>query len=233
MTLKRVLTRISNVMVATKKISVILADDHKMLRAGLRSLLNAEPDIEVIGEAGNGEDAVNLTLELKPDVLVLDLNMPGTGGLAALQKLKQLGVETKVLILTMYNEERYLFQVLQHGGAGYVLKSSADTDLLDAIRAVQQGEAYLYPGATKLLLRGYLTRRDDTERAVLSDREEEVLRLTAEGFTSQEIGEKLRISAKTVDTYRSRMMEKLGLRHRSELVRYALKHGLLEPGFEG
>jgi DNA-binding NarL/FixJ family response regulator len=215
-----------------KKIKVILADDHTMLRAGLRALLNAEPDIEVIGEAGNGEEAIELTQSLKPDVLVLDLNMPGGGGLSALKKLKQLGVNTKVLVLTMYNEERYLFQVLQHGGAGYVLKTSADTDLLDAIRTVQQGDAYLYPGATKLLLRGYLSRRDDEERAALSDREEEVLRLTAEGFTSQEIGEKLGISAKTVDTYRSRLMEKLGLRHRSELVRYALKHGILEPTFE-
>jgi two-component system response regulator NreC len=166
-------------------------------------------------------------------VLVLDLNMPGMGGLAALRKIKSSGSTTKVLVLTMYNEERYLFQVLQQGGAGYVLKSSADTDLLEAIRTVQAGEVYLYPAATKLLLRGYLTRRDDEEKtASLSDREEEVLRLTAEGYTSLEIGEQLIISPKTVDTYRSRIMEKLGLRHRSELVRYALKHGLLEPTFE-
>ncbi|NWJ46334.1 MAG: response regulator transcription factor [Chloroflexi bacterium] len=215
------------------KIRVLLADDHAVLRSGLRALLNAEPDIEVIGEAGNGEEAVKLTYELKPDVLVLDLNMPGLGGLGALKKIRGTNSPSKVLVLTMYSEERYLYQVLQQGGSGYVLKSSADTDLLEAIRTVQTGNVYLYPAATKLLLRGYLSRRDEEEKtAVLSDREEEVLRLTAEGYTSQEIGEKLVISSKTVDTYRSRIMEKLGLHHRSELVRYALKHGLLEPSFE-
>lgn len=215
------------------KIKVVLADDHAVLRSGLRALLNAEADIEVIGEAGNGEEAVRLTLQLTPDVLVLDLNMPGLGGLDAMKGIKSADSNTKILVLTMYSEERYLFQVLQMGGAGYVLKSSADIDLLEAIRIVQGGGVYLYPAATKLLLRGYLTRRDDDEKtSSLSDREEEVLRLTAEGYTSLEIGEKLVISAKTVDTYRSRIMEKLGFHHRSELVRYALKHGLLEPGFE-
>ena len=215
------------------KIRVLLADDHAVLRSGLRALLNAEPDIEVIGEAGNGEEAVKFTQELNPEVLVLDLNMPGLGGLGALKIIRETNSTTKVLVLTMYSEERYLYQVLQHGGSGYVLKSSADTDLLEAIRTVHAGNVYLYPAATKLLLRGYLSRRDDEERtAPLSEREEEVLRLTAEGYTSQEIGEKLVISSKTVDTYRSRIMEKLGLHHRSELVRYALKHGLLEPGFQ-
>ncbi|MEI7555755.1 response regulator transcription factor [Candidatus Chlorohelix sp.] len=217
----------------SEKIRVLLADDHAVLRSGLRALLNAEADIEVIGEAGNGEEAVKFTHELNPEVLVLDLNMPGLGGLGALKKIRGTNSTTKILVLTMYSEERYLYQVLQQGGSGYVLKSSADTDLLEAIRTVQAGNVYLYPAATKLLLRGYLNRRDEEEKtATLSEREEEVLRLTAEGYTSQEIGEKLVISSKTVDTYRSRIMEKLGFHHRSELVRYALKHGMLEPSFE-
>ncbi len=213
------------------KIRVLLADDHAVLRAGLRALLNAESDIIVIGEAGDGEEAIKLTLELKPDVLVLDLNMPSSGGLAALKKLRRMGSDARVLVLTMHAEERYLFQVLQEGGNGYVLKSSADTDLLEAIRAVRSGEVYLHPAAQKTLLKGYLTtrgRQAEETHPTLSEREEEVLRLTAEGYTSQEIGEKLIISAKTVDTYRSRIMEKLGFKHRSELVHYALRHGLLE-----
>ncbi len=214
----------------SNKIEVLLADDHAVLRAGLKALLNAEPDIRVTGEAANGEEAVRLAQALAPDVLVLDLNMPGIGGLAALKKLRSSGYQGRILVLTMHPEERYLFQVLQEGGNGYVLKSSADTDLLEAIRAVRSGEVYLHPAATKALLRGYLNNRSrrEGEEVALSDREEEVLRLSAEGYTSQEIGEKLIISPKTVDTYRGRLMEKLGLKHRSELVRYALKHGLLE-----
>ena len=216
-----------------KKIRVLLADDHTVLRAGLKALLNSEADIEVVGEAGDGLMAVSLTQKLNPDVLVLDLTMPQMGGLEAMSRLREAGSPTHILVLTMHDEERYLYKVLQQGGSGYVLKSSADTDLLEAIRAVYRDEVFLYPSAARLLS-GFLAEKikdsdsDGKRRADLSEREAEVLKLTAEGYTSAEISEKLSISPKTVDTYRSRVMEKLGLAHRSDLVRYALKHGLLQ-----
>jgi two-component system, NarL family, response regulator NreC len=218
-------------------IRVILADDHTLLRKGLRALLATQGDIEVVGEAGDGAEAVRACERLKPDVIVMDLSMPVMDGLQATRQIHDLGVETKVLVLTMHNEEEYLLQVLQAGGAGYVLKQSADTELVHAIRAVQRGEAFLYPSGVRMLLQSYLKGGAKPEaqpdpRPALSEREEEVLRLTAEGFSNQEIGKQLYISPKTVDTYRQRIMEKLGLQHRSELVRYALNRGLLKPDTE-
>ncbi len=212
------------------KIRVLLADDHAMLRAGLRALINQEPDMEVIGEAGDGHEAVAKTIELKPDVVVMDIAMPRMTGLEAISAIRQAGVESRILVLTMHDEHQYLMQVLRLGGDGYVLKRSADTELMQAIRAVQAGGAFLYPSAAKALLEDYLRHSDDRaglER--LTEREREVLKLTAEGYTNQEIANKLVISVKTVDTYRSRIMVKLNLHRRSELVRYALKRGLLTP----
>jgi two-component system response regulator NreC len=213
----------------TEKIRIVLADDHAVLRAGLRALLNAEPDMEVIGEAANGREAVERAEELKPDVIVMDLSMPVMGGLDATKQIKEKGLATRVLVLTVHAEQQYLLPVLQAGGAGYVLKQAADTELIQAIRTVHRGEAFLYPSAANLLLADYRRRviRGEDQFDGLSEREREVLKLTAEGFSSQEIADKLIISAKTVDTYRQRIMDKLDIHHRSELIRYALRKGML------
>lgn len=212
-------------------IRVLLVDDHTVLRAGLRALLEAEEDIVVVGEAATGEEGVEAVKRLKPDVVVMDLTMPGAGGLAALKQINTLGLDARVLILTMHAEEEYLLAVLEAGGSGYVRKTSADHDLTNAIRTVARDEVFLYPSAAKLLLRGYKVKneeRDNDPLQKLSERERDVLQMTAEGYSSSEIGEKLFISPKTVDTYRARVMEKLGLHHRSELVRLAVRGGLLK-----
>ncbi len=214
-----------------EKIRVVLADDHAVLRSGLRALLNLEPDMEVVGEASNGREAIDLGQTLKPDVIVMDISMPEMDGLAAAKAIHELELPCHVVILTVHAEEDYLFQTLQMGASGYVLKSSADTELMDAIRAAQRGEVFLYPSAVKKVLGEYLkgARGEGGKGALeaLTSREKEVLKLTAEGFTNQEIAEKLVISPKTVDTYRQRIMEKLNLHHRSQLVQYALRTGLL------
>ena len=220
-----------------RPIRVLLADDHGILRAGLRALLGNEPDIEVVGEAADGEEAVTQAAALAPDVVVLDIAMPRLDGLEAARRIRDRGLACKVLILTVHAEERYLLPVLRAGGAGYVQKSGADTDLLDAIRTVARGDVFLYPGATRLLLADYLGREGEgrDKGRDLSERERQVLALTAEGYSAQEVGERLFLSPKTVETYRERAMQKLGLRRRADLIRYALRSGLLHPpdGSEG
>jgi two-component system, NarL family, response regulator NreC len=212
-----------------QKIRILLADDHAVLRAGLRALLNAEPDMEVVGEAANGREAVDRAEELKPDVIVMDLSMPLMGGIDATKQIREKGLSARVLVLTVHAEQQYLLPVLQSGGAGYVLKQAADTELIQAIRTVHRGDAFLYPTAASMLLDDYRRRVSATEDQFdgLSEREREVLKFTAEGFSSQEIADRLVISAKTVDTYRQRIMDKLNIHHRSELIRYALRKGLL------
>src|SRR5690242_13392105 len=214
-------------------IRVLLADDHAILRSGLRLLLSAEPDLEVVGEANNGFEAVEQTRRVKPDVVVMDIAMPGMSGLEATRRIGQLETGARVLILTVHAEEQYLLPVVQAGGSGYVLKSQADTDLLEAIRAVHRGEVFLDPPAQKTLLEDYLDRvkagKEIDSYQTLSEREREVLKLTAEGYTAQEIADRLVLSPKTVDTYRQRVMDKLNLHHRAELVKYALRKGLLQP----
>lgn len=212
------------------KITVLLADDHGVVRAGLRALLDAQPDITVVGEAEDGPSAIERVRELRPMVVVSDLSMPG-GGLEAIREITRLQLGARVLVLTVHAEERYLLPVLEAGGSGYVRKSSAHTDLLDAVRKVADGEVFLDPAATKTLLRGYLGRvhaGDELDLGeVLSEREREVVKLTAEGYTAQQAADILSLSPKTVETYRHRAMQKLGLANRAELVRYALRAGLL------
>lgn len=210
-------------------VRVLLADDHAIFRAGLKALLDAEMGIDVVGEASSGDEAVEMVRDLKPDIVVMDLSMPGSGGLEATRRITALQLPTRVLVLTMHGEQEYLVPVLEAGAHGYLTKTTADRRLIDALRVVARGEVYLPPKATTLLLKEYKAAGEDNDLLrQLSSREQEVLALTAEGFSSKEIGEKLFISPKTVDTYRARIMEKLGLTHRSELVRFALKTGLLK-----
>jgi len=201
-----------------------------VLRSGLRVLLDAEPDMQVVGEAGDGVMALARVRELTPDVVLLDLSMPRMSGLESLRQILAALPQARVLILTMHDDEGYLREALAAGCAGYVLKRAADVELLSAIRAVHRGGTYLHAAHTRVLFEGKTRRTDaaDETKPKLSPREEEVLRLIALGYTSQQAAAKLNLSAKTVETYRGRLMNKLKLRSRVELVRYALQEGLLE-----
>ena len=213
-------------------IRVILADDHSVVRAGLKAVLGAARDIQVVGEASDGGDAVALAERLKPDVVVMDLSMGKMDGRSATKAIVAKGLPSKVLVLTMHAEEEYLVSVLEAGAAGYLVKSAADRELVDAVRAVAKGDVYVRQSAASVLVKG-LTRKDPAkaEREAferLTVRERDVLRLVAQGYTAPEIGERLFISPKTVDTYKQRIHEKMGLAHRPEYVQLALRLGLLE-----
>ena len=215
----------------TPKTRVLLADDHAVLRAGLRLLLNSQADLEVVGEAASGIEALALVETLQPDLILLDLSMPGLGGLDALPVLRHRAPSTRILILTMHDDPQYLRQALKSGAAGYVLKKAADTELLSAVRAVLRGEVYVHPSMTRVLLEDLLPQTGGGNEPdlwnTLSEREQEVLRQVALGHTSAEIAERLNLSVKTVETYRARGMEKLGLINRAALVRFTLKKGLI------
>ncbi len=217
-------------------IQLLLADDHTVLRTGLKMLLNAQPDIKVVGEAADGEEAISLTERLRPDLVLLDLTMPGLGGLEALKRIKAAHPEVQVLVLTMHDDESYLRSALTAGASGYVLKQAADSQLLSAVRAVYHGGTFLHAGHTRLLLEDTRNQQadpisvgdEDEPYRRLSEREAQVFRLVALGFRNSEIAEKLHLSVKTVETYKARLMRKLELHSRAALVRYALQLGLLE-----
>ncbi|MBI3537851.1 MAG: response regulator transcription factor [Chloroflexi bacterium] len=218
-----------------KPIRVVIADDHTIVRQGIRSLLQAEPDIKVIGEASDGREAVQLTRELKPDVVVMDLAMPEMDGLEATRVIKQESAQTQILALTMHESDEYFFRVLQLGALGYVLKRAATSDLLAAVRAIAGGEVFLYPAVAKKLVTDYIARaqtkgEEDARRsyAALTPREREILARLAEGLSNREIADKLVLSLSTVQTHSAHIMEKLNLQNRAALIKYAIREGLID-----
>jgi len=212
-------------------INVLLVDDHAIVRAGLKAVIGVAHDVRVIGEAANGVDAISMAERLKPHVVIMDLTMPGGDGVTATKGLVALSNPPKVLVLTMHTEEEYLLPALKAGASGYLVKSAADRDLVDAIRAVMRGEMYVQQNAGRVLARGLLAKDPASEERIrfdrLTDRERNVLVLVARGYSAPEIGERLSIRPKTVDTYKQRVNEKLGVTHRAEYVRIAMRLGLL------
>ncbi|MCB9422466.1 MAG: response regulator transcription factor [Ardenticatenaceae bacterium] len=210
-------------------ITILLVDDHKVLRDGLRALLESEPDLTVVAEAGNGRDAVHMARDLQPDIIVMDLGLPDISGLETIRLIRAENVKSRIVVLSMYIRREFVMPAIEAGCDGYVPKSSTHTSLLEAIRVVLTGERYLHPKAATALVESVTAKETETELfQQLSEREQDVLRLTALGYTSREIGERLIISSKTVETYRQRAMEKLHLEHRSDLVKFALRAGILD-----
>ncbi|HLI89311.1 MAG TPA: response regulator transcription factor [Ktedonobacteraceae bacterium] len=213
-------------------IRILLADDHTILRAGLKMMLNAQPDMEVVGEAQDGRQALQEAQRLQPDIILMDITMPDMNGIEATKQIKKELPDVKVLILTMHEHEEYVFQALRAGASGYMLKEAADTDLISALRIIQSGQFYLSPAAQSVMVGDYLQRvRTGEEKdsySSLTEREREILKLVAEGYTNNQIAERLVISPKTVDTHRTHIMDKLNLHSRAELVKYAMRRGLLE-----
>jgi DNA-binding NarL/FixJ family response regulator len=214
------------------KTRILLADDHAVVRRGLRLVLDGEHDLEVIAEAGDGAEAIEKALAEEVDLAVLDVAMPRMTGLQAARELTRRKPQLRVLILSMYDNEQYFFEALKAGASGYVLKSVADRDLVEACRATMRGEPFLYPAAVSALIRDHLERSKDGDEAggdALTPRESEIVKLVAEGYSSKEIADMLVISIKTVERHRANILDKLGLRDRVALTRYAIRHGLIEP----
>jgi DNA-binding NarL/FixJ family response regulator len=209
-------------------VRILIADDHGIVRSGLRLLLERQPDLEVVAEASDGIQARDMAVSEKPDLAILDVKMPRLTGLEATREIREQAPDVSVLILSMHDDERYLFEALKAGASGYVLKSQADVDLLDAIRAVERGEPFLTPEAQHALIKDVLERGAEHGNE-LTPREQEVVKLAAEAHTNREIAEILELSEKTVENHRANAMRKLGMRDRTELVRYAIRRGLIEP----
>ena len=216
------------------KIRVMIADDHAILRSGLRLLVNAQADMEVVSEAPDGEQAIQAARDTRPDVALMDLTMPRTGGMRALQEILRDCPKTRVLVLTMHDDPAYLRSVLSAGASGYVLKRSVDAELLTAIRAVHRKGTFVDPSLANILVQDVLAKRGAKALPkrpvnILSERELQVLKLVAQGYSSQQIAKRILVGVKTVETYRSRLAQKLGLRTRSDVVRFAVQMGLLTP----
>jgi DNA-binding NarL/FixJ family response regulator len=214
------------------KTRILLADDHTVVRQGLRFILDSEPDLEVVAEAANGTEAVARALKDDIDLAILDIAMPTMTGLQAARELSRHRPDLKMLILSMHDDEGYLYEALKAGTAGYVLKSVADRDLVEAVRAAMRGEPFLYAGAERALVRDYVQRAragEELSEDPLTPREQQIVKLIAESNTNRQIAELLTISEKTVETHRANILDKLGMRDRVELTRYAIRRGLVEP----
>jgi len=207
-------------------------DDHEVVRSGLRMLLEGEADVQIVGEAGTASEAVNLTPSKNPDVILMDIGLPDMSGIEATRKIKDLWPETAIVALTIHEDEEYFFKMLEAGASGYVPKRAAPEELLSAIRIAASGEVYLYPSLAKLLVKDYITQgqldEENTALDGLTERQQEVLAMLAEGATNAEIAEKLHISPKTVASHRENIMQKLNLHSRTELVKYAIRKGLIQ-----
>lgn len=208
-------------------VRVLIADDHTIVRSGVRLLLATEPDIDVIGEARDGVEALAEIELLQPDVVLMDIAMPGLDGLAATREIKSRWPQINIIVLTMHRQDEYFFEALRAGASGYILKGAETSDLINAVRVANRGEVFLYPSMAQRLVKDYLSRDSSTSGPALSAREKEILQLLAEGYSNQEIAEKLVLSPSTVHTHRSNLMSKLGLNTRHELVEYARRRGLV------
>jgi two-component system response regulator NreC len=217
-------------MAMTAAMMVLVVDDHEVVRQGIKMVLETDPELEVVGEAASGEDAIDRVRELRPNVVVMDIGMPGLSGFEATRRIRQSNPEVQVLALTVHDSEAYVFQMLQAGATGYIVKRAPAVEVIQAVKRAYRGEAVLHPSVAKLLIRDYLSRVEKGEEAsydTLSDREREILKLIAEGKTNREMADLLYLSVKTVQAHRANLMRKLGMHDRTELVKYAIRKGII------